>query len=266
MSSAAGTSNVSQGLRSPRRVIRYAGQTVTVSTLSMADFCRYYGPGSQIRDLLHTDGCETVGALLEISETALKQAHLKLGHINELKVSWPMALETIWRDFTAIPEGMASSDYAYAKVSELNESWFHLGIPMSDAEGSTNSECDLQACSVKSVFNDLLLRIDPVFWASQSRPDIQQLQVPRVHAQRPAAKIPAMNPRIPWLPESLCTSKEPAPKGNYRELSQGQPSWRKQSEQFLARDRVQDQMGDIGGWVQARPAPLIAQNTEVDQS
>ncbi|KAJ6511832.1 hypothetical protein DFH09DRAFT_1100129 [Mycena vulgaris] len=53
-----------------------------------------------------------------------------------------------------------------------------------------------------------------------------------------------MNPRIPWLPESLCTSKEPAPKGNYRELSQGQPSWRKQSEQFLARDRVQDQMGD----------------------
>ncbi|KAJ6511814.1 hypothetical protein DFH09DRAFT_1324222 [Mycena vulgaris] len=72
-------------LKPPQRFVRIEGRTVSVPTLALAEFCHEYHLSAEIHDRLDTEGFETAGALLEISEATLKDAKLRVGQIGELK-------------------------------------------------------------------------------------------------------------------------------------------------------------------------------------
>jgi hypothetical protein len=51
----------------------------------VAEFCRDYKLSDKIHKLLDDGGFETVGALFEVTDTDLKEAGFKIGHISELQ-------------------------------------------------------------------------------------------------------------------------------------------------------------------------------------
>jgi len=58
---------------------------VRVPSLSVQEFCRKYKVGDEIRGLLENEGFKTAGALLEVSDSDLKDAGFRSGHVAEVK-------------------------------------------------------------------------------------------------------------------------------------------------------------------------------------
>jgi hypothetical protein len=56
-----------------------------VPDLTLLEFSKKYKLSDEIRNLLEADGYDTAGALLYASETTLKEAGLKRGHIAGVK-------------------------------------------------------------------------------------------------------------------------------------------------------------------------------------
>ncbi|KAJ6537363.1 hypothetical protein DFH09DRAFT_1400526 [Mycena vulgaris] len=66
------------------RFLSSDGKPIRVPKIPLADFCQEYGINENIQRILASEGFETAGAILEISETGLKDT-LKIGEIGELR-------------------------------------------------------------------------------------------------------------------------------------------------------------------------------------
>ncbi|KAJ7681372.1 hypothetical protein B0H17DRAFT_1076481 [Mycena rosella] len=61
------------------------GKTISVPKLNLDDFCQTFGISEDIESRLRAAEFKSAGALLEISETDLKEVGLKIGQIGELR-------------------------------------------------------------------------------------------------------------------------------------------------------------------------------------
>ncbi|KAJ6511812.1 hypothetical protein DFH09DRAFT_1100112 [Mycena vulgaris] len=66
------------------RFLSSDGKPIRVPKIPLAEFCQEYGINENIQRILASEGFETAGAILEISETGLKDT-LKIGEIGELR-------------------------------------------------------------------------------------------------------------------------------------------------------------------------------------
>ncbi|KAJ6592195.1 hypothetical protein DFH09DRAFT_1136837 [Mycena vulgaris] len=83
-----GRGGIGQGLRFGKPLASMEEQLkakVPRLRLDTEGFCQTYSLGDEICELLKNSGFETAGALLEVSDTTLKKAKFKLGHVAELK-------------------------------------------------------------------------------------------------------------------------------------------------------------------------------------
>jgi hypothetical protein len=69
-------------------------EPIRVPTIGLADFCHKYKINEKIHELLAQEGFTTAAALLEISESTLKETGLKIGQIAELKRALRALLST----------------------------------------------------------------------------------------------------------------------------------------------------------------------------
>ncbi|KAF8150308.1 hypothetical protein K438DRAFT_442351 [Mycena galopus ATCC 62051] len=82
--------------------------------MSLSEFCRQYRVSDKIRRQLDKQGFETVGALLEVSDTSLRKAGLKSGQIAELK----RALEEF------VPFSLSMIHHSYASQQARPSTWW----------------------------------------------------------------------------------------------------------------------------------------------
>ncbi|KAJ6587899.1 hypothetical protein B0H19DRAFT_1097361 [Mycena capillaripes] len=78
-----GRGGTGQGTRFSHQLLCIDGKDLP--RLSLAEFCQEYKLSDKIHQLLDDQGFETVGALLEVTDTDLKDIGFKIGHIAELK-------------------------------------------------------------------------------------------------------------------------------------------------------------------------------------
>ncbi|KAJ6587890.1 hypothetical protein B0H19DRAFT_1057191 [Mycena capillaripes] len=72
-----------QGPRLSRELVSIDGKGLP--PLLVAEFCQEYKLSGEIHNLLDEHGFETAGALFKLSDTDLKNAGFKIGHIAELR-------------------------------------------------------------------------------------------------------------------------------------------------------------------------------------
>ncbi|KAJ6540304.1 hypothetical protein B0H19DRAFT_1268906 [Mycena capillaripes] len=78
-----GRGGIGQGPRLSHQLLSIDGKGLP--PLSVAEFCKEYNLSDKIHKLLDDQGFETVGALLKLTDTGLKDAGFKIGHIAELR-------------------------------------------------------------------------------------------------------------------------------------------------------------------------------------